>query len=182
MRKILSFITILFIGYWTPVSAQNGSVIHFETKSYKISFPGEPKKMTQNLPTKVGQLLMTIDAYEPGTLAGDDNHLYMIMDTDYPDTIVHSDKTEIIDKFFRDAIDGVVKDLTYKLMTETQGQVGKYPSRTIEIDYKDGLAIMKMKLILYKNKFIIIQTITETKKYSNPSIDKFFDSFVLKAG
>lgn len=180
MRKIISFVSILFISNWSSVIAQNGNMVHYETKDYIISFPGKPKKMTQNMSTSGGQLLLNIAVYEPNALASDDNKVYIVMETDYPETLVHSDKTEILDKFFRDAIDGMVKKLNYKLIKETEGQIGKYPSRTIEIDYKDGLAIMKMKLILFKNKGIIIQTVTETKKYSNSSSDKFFDSFELK--
>ena len=104
----------------------------------------------------------------------------MIAETDYPDSSIHSDKTEILDKFFRGAIDGALKNLNSDLIKEVPGHVGKYPSRSIEIDYKKGLAVIKMELILCKSKLISIQTITETKKFSNPSVDKFFDSFELK--
>jgi len=178
MRKVLSFVAIFFICYWTPVFAQNGSVIHYEAKTYKISFPGEPKKMTQNVPSEVGQLNMIIAMYEPQ--ANDDNHIYMIAETDYPDSSIHSDKTEMLDKFFRGAIDGALKNLNSDLIKEVPGHVGKYPSRSIEIDYKKGLAVIKMELILCKSKLISIQTITATKKFSNPSVDKFFASFELK--
>lgn len=124
---------------------------------------------------------MSIIAYEPADSVKDDNHVYMIMESQYPDSTIHSDKTEIIEKFFRSAIDGAAKNSNCILMNESSGSVGKYPTRTIEMDFRNGLAIIKMEMILFRSKLIIIQTITETKKYSNSSIDGFFNSFVLKA-
>ena len=178
MRSIICFVAVLFVVNSNSVFAQSDNVVKYETKEYKIIFPGEPKRITQNLQSEFGPLFMTMVMYEPA--ANNDNYIYMIAETDYPDSSIHSDKTEILDKYFREAIAGAVKNVNGELIKEVPGHVGKYPSRLIEIDYKKGLAVIKLAFVVCKNKVISIQTITETKKYSNPAIDKFFASFVLK--
>jgi hypothetical protein len=89
-------------------------------------------------------------------------------------------KTEKLDAFFRNAIDGSVKNYHGKLLIEKIIEFEKYPGREIKVDFKEGLAIVKMRCYLIKNRMYILTTITETKKDFNQSINKFMDSFTLK--
>jgi len=177
-RKIFLFLPLTL--FCSQIFGQNEISNIYTTKEYKIQFPYTPEKMTQPLPTTLGELLMTILSCEPKSTAMDENYVYLLMETDYPEMEVHSDKTDILEKFFRGSVDGAVVNVKGKLIKETVGKVSQYPSRTIEIDYGNGIAIIKMKMILKESKMIIIQTITETKKYPNKAIDAFFDSFLIK--
>lgn len=175
-------IYIAFAGLLCCVSvlSQTNKPYTHETNDYKIEFPSEPKKITQTIPSVLGELLLIIASYEPNQLAKDTNYVYQIIESKYPDSTIHSDKTEMLANFFRESIDGAVKNVNGKLLKETSGKVDKYPSRIIEIDYGNGLAIIKMQMILKESKMIIIQTITETKMYPNLSSTNFFESFKLQ--
>jgi len=50
----------------------------------------------------------------------------------------------------------------------------------VRIDFKDGLAVIRMRYYLVKNRLFMLQIFTETKKEQNKSIDRFMDSFKLK--
>jgi hypothetical protein len=146
MRTIICFIAVFFIINSSSVFAQSDNVVKYETKEYKIIFPGQPKRITQDVPSVFGPLFMTIAMFEPS--ANNDNYIYMIAETDYPDSSIHSDKTEILDKYFREAIEGAVKNVNGELIKEVPGHVGKYPSRLIEIDYKKGTCCYKISVYL----------------------------------
>lgn len=173
--------TVVFIILFSNIAfTQSTEPIIFETSEYQINFPNKFEKSSQTIPSNLGQLVMTINSYEPKNNIGDSNHIYMIIETAYPDSTVHSDKKEILEDFFEASINGAVKNVNGKLITQTKGLTGVYPNRTIEIDYQKGIAIIKMKMILYKSKMIIIQTITNTQNYPNSSATNFIDSFKLK--
>ncbi len=178
MKKILLIITLILIASYNILSAQNP--YSYSTEDYKIDFPDKTNNFTQSKESGLGLLFMQITAYEPKDSTKDNNHLYMIIESKYPDSSIHSDKLELLDNFFRKAIDGTVRDINAILINETKEQIGKYPARTIEINFSQRHAIIKMKLILVKSKFFIIQTITDSDKYPNPMVNQFFDSFILK--
>jgi len=79
-------ICIAFVALfcWTSVFSQSNKLYIYETNDYKIEFPSEPKKMTQAVPSALGELLMTIASYEPNASSQDNNYVYMIMESKYP--------------------------------------------------------------------------------------------------
>jgi len=162
------------------VVAQLDTSSTFETKDYKIIFPNQFSKSTKVIASSLGELLMTIVSYEPSSSVNDSNYVYMIMESSYPDSTVHSNKTEMLNDFFNASINGAVKNVNGKLMEVTNAFTGKYPSRLITIDYQNGLAIINMKMILVNNNMIMIQTITSPKKFPNSKSLNFLNSFVLK--
>lgn len=173
---LLIFLTILS----NSLLSQSVTGETFETKEFIVLFPGPIKKTTQTIASSLGDLVMKNISYEPADSAKDDNYVYSVIETNYPDSIINSNKIDLLDTFFRGAIDGAVKNVKGKLISETPGNIGKYPSRTIEIDYGNGMAIIKSLIILRENKLIMLQTITDTNTYPNESLDHFFSSLVLK--
>lgn len=75
------------------------------------------KKTAQTIGSSVGNLVMKITSYEPAESAKDQNYVYMLFETNYPDSIIHSNKTDLSDQYFRDANDGAVKNVNGKLMS-----------------------------------------------------------------
>jgi hypothetical protein len=180
MTKVISYISVFLFLTCNSIFAQSIEQATYETEEYKIIFPGQFEKSSQNLESKLGLLLMTIISYEPKSIVKDSNYVYMIMETKYPDSTIHSDKKEMHDKIFTASINGAVKNVNGKLIKEIKGLTGIYPNRTIEIDYQNGLAIIKMTMILWKSKVIVIQTITNTQNYPNSTATNFLNSFGLK--
>lgn len=180
MTKTVSSTLLFILLTSNTILAQSAEQATYETEDYKINFPSQFEKSTQNLASSLGQLLMTIISYEPKDIAKDSNYVYMILETKYPDSIIHSDKTEILDDFFSESIKGAVKGVNGKLIKEKKGLTGIYPNRTVEIDYQNGFAIIRITMILRKSKMIMIQTITNNQNYPNSSATNFFTSFELK--
>lgn len=184
-RVIVLSVVFLFLSI-LRASAQPALMAHakkyeiFETDEYNIRFPGPIQKSTQTLTSKVGDLLMSIASYEPTQFLGDSNYVYMTIETRYPDSAMHSDSTDKHEIFFRGAIDGTLRNGIGKLISEVSDSIGKYPSRTVEIDFQNGMAVVRMRMVLRESKMIILQTITSPEKYPNTSMDDFFGSFRLK--
>lgn len=151
----------------------------FQTKHCEMYFPKKPHELSQTINSTLGTLNMNIYSYEVPDSINDDNLLYNLMETEYPDSLINSDKKDILVKFFRDAIDGAVSSIHGKLLSETIIHYEDYPGREIRIDFKDGLAVIKMHFYLVKNKLYMLQTITFTKNDNNESINKFMNSFKL---
>ncbi len=179
MISFKPFILLLLLAASSCIFGQDNAGNKYETAEYKITFPAQPTLSTQKLPSSIGELLLTISAYEPKD-AVDENLAYLIMETDYPDSTVHSGKTELLDKFFRGAIDGAITSVNGKLISESTIMVGMYPGRSIEINLGDGQAIVKMMMVLREKKMIMVQTVSDTGNYPNNAINSFFNSFNLK--
>lgn len=181
-RKLKPISLLIILGSLLSgigAAAQEGKST-YETAAYSIEFPAKPQESSKPIPSSIGELTLHIMAYEPEPNAKDLNYVYMIMESNYPDSLIKSGNAEMLDKFYRGAIDGTIRDIKGTLLKETKIQIGSYPARTIEIDFNNGLAIIKMTMILRENKFIIIQTITDPKKYPNTTSDNFFNSFAIK--
>ena len=170
------FLTIISNSLFSQTKAGNT----YDTNEFRIQFPGTFAKTAQTIASSLGDLVMTIVSYEPADSVKDENYVYMVFETNYPDSIINSNKVDLLDQFFRGAIDGAVKNVNGKLISETSGKVEKYPSRNVEIDYGNGMAIIKSQIILRENKLIMLQTITDTNNYPNPSMERFFNSLSLK--
>jgi len=151
----------------------------FETKNYRIYFPQKPTDQSQIINTAIGDLKLNIHMYQVPDSIKDENLIYGLIETEYPDSVINSDKKEILDNFFRNSIDGSINNVHGKLLTETKIQIDTFPGREIRVDFREGLAVIKMRFYLVKNKMYFLQTITDTKKDFNKSINKFMDSFTL---
>jgi len=154
-------------------------LLESEQYGYKIEFPKEPTENPQVVNSVIGELKMNIFMYDASKGSKDDNLVYMVNYTEYPDTLINSEKTDVLSDFFRNSIDGAVRNVHGKLLSEKEIKIGEYPGREINIDFKDGMAVIRMRLYLVKNKMYMLQTITETKKDFNKSITRFMDSFEL---
>ncbi len=178
IKKLLASSLILF-SLMSFVKPDGWYLFQSEQYGYKIEFPKEPTENPQVVNSEIGELKMNIFMYDASKVGKDDNLIYMINYTEYPDTSINSKRTEILDDFFRNSIDGAVKNVRGELLSEKIIKIGEYPGREIKIDFKDGMAVIRMRLYLVRNKMYLLQTITETKKDFNKSITKFMDSFEL---
>lgn len=180
MKTISILIGIFVLASSTMSFVNSDNWVLFETKSCQIYFPKKPTDHPKILNTAFGELKFNVYMYEVADNENDDNFVYALSEVEYPDSVINSDKKDLIDKFFRGSIDGVVNNVHGKLLSEFIIQFDGYPGREIDIDCKNGLAIIKMRFYLVKNKMYMMQTLTDTKKDFNKSIMKFMDSFRLK--
>jgi hypothetical protein len=182
MKNNLLKLGIVTIGIFSLVSF-TFSDTWFQLTSiaykYKIEFPEKPEETPNVLETKIGKLKMNMFVYDASKSKTDENLVYLVNFTEYPDSLINSDMKDKMPAFFRNSIDGAVTNVHGKLLSEKDIEKRGFPGREIRVDFKDGLAVIKMRIYLVKNKMYLIEVITETKKDFNKSIDRFMDSFDL---
>jgi len=180
MKKHTTPVCILISAVLTMSFIHQNGWFLFETGHYKVSFPKKPSDHTQIANTELGKIKMSVYTYDPPDNELDDNYTYAILENEYPDSLMNSDKKDLIDKFFRSSIDDAVQNFKGKLLTESKIQLNGFPGREFKVSLDNGAAVLTMRFYLVKNTMYMLQTITGAKKDRNPSIGKFMDSFTLK--
>lgn len=186
MKKIiplfaLLIVTILSISFILPKkSLRAEDWVPFEDAGCKMLFPATPKDEAQTVNTAAGKVEVINHTYEVPDGVKNDNLEYALSETAYLDSNLTKAINTQPDKFFQGSVNGAVNSVQGKLLSQTTIELDGYPGRKCRIDYKNGLAVITMQIYLVKNKLYILQTITETKKDLNSSMEKFLSSFALK--
>jgi hypothetical protein len=178
--------SILLFALGLIVLTSNNSVAQWQwseskTFGYKIEFPQKPEESMQEVDSEIGKLTLNLKSYEVTEKSpADDNLMYLVNCTAFPDSIVNSSNTAKHDGFFRGTIDGAVKNISGKISSEKPISLkGGYPGREVQIDFNEGTAIIYMRLYLVNNKLFMLETITQKAKVPNTSISRFLNSFQL---
>jgi hypothetical protein len=154
---------------------------NFENTYYRILFPALPKTDTTRAPSQAGNLLVYSHIYQSPENTSDSNLAYGITEISYPAAMAKASTEPGFEKgFFRGAIDAAVKAINGKLLTEKEIKFQGYPGRDVLVDYGQGLALVKMRIVFAKNRSYAVQTISLTGKENNANADRFFASFLLK--
>lgn len=178
MKIKLSISIILFVTLTGFVAVADWFT--FKNEAYAIEFPAKPTTDVKTVNSAVGELKLDITMYDASKLSkNDDNLAYMSMSTEYPEFLISSDNKEGLNKIFRGGIDGAVKRVDGRLLSEKVIQIDGFPGREVRADVKDGLALIKMRFYLVKNKIYMVQVITKTENEGNKSFNRFFNSFKL---
>ncbi len=170
----------LFFLLATAVSAQSDSWVLFKTAAFSAEFPKQPATEATKVNSAIGELKLDMYTYDASESSDNDaNYVYMVMSTEYPDSLVNSDDTDRLPDIFRGGIDGAVNNVKGKLLSEKIIEIDGFPGREIKIDFKDGLAVITVRLYLVKNKMYMVQVITATENDMNKASQKFLNSFKL---
>ena len=181
MKKI-SVNTIL--GFFlTSISftafCQNWENISPEGCSCTILMPAKPEQTKRIINhSTYGKLTMNLSILQPKD-STDPNLVYMLSYTDYPIGTIHSDSANILESFFMSSREGAIANVQGKLLSETILNLSGYPGRELRLNFKNGLALLRCRNYLVKNRLYTMQIITLTENNFNTSINKFLDSFKL---
>lgn len=160
-----------FAAEWVTVQNKPGK--------FKVLFPRAPQESEQKLETAIGPLKMKIFMYEVDKFK-DDNAMYGLMYSDYPDSLVNSDfKDEILDNFFEKAIEGAANNIKGTILSKKTISIKGYPGRQARVSFAEGQGIMNLRMYLVKNRSYFLEVGYEKDKEGNAAIDKFFNSFEL---
>ncbi|MCU0348295.1 MAG: hypothetical protein MUC59_15240 [Saprospiraceae bacterium] len=174
------FLSLIFVvAAFNLTKAQNAWQL-IETEDYSIEFPSQPIHESQLAPSEIGDLKLDIRLFEVVEIEQDDNYVYGIISTEYPAGTAHSDDKPAHASIFEHAVNGAVTNVDGKLLSNKEVEINGYPGRDFRIDFQNGLAVIRMKAYLVKNKLFILQTICDPKKEGNISAERFFSSFKLK--
>ncbi len=153
--------------------------IKVETANCKIYFPQKPTGKSEIVNTAKGDLKINIFLYQATPAKNDDNLAYILSETEYPDSVMNSEKKDRLEAFFKNSIDGVVQRFNGTLIEQTVTTLNGYPGRQVKLGIQGGKAVMNIRFYLVKNRMFVLQTITQSGKEDNTSIEKFMDSFEI---
>ena len=144
---------------------------------FEISLPKQPKFVRQTSILETGK--QDFDIYFcDSTTNSDDNLNYFIARTEYSDTLMKLFQSNP-DRFFETSIQNSTESVHGKIISQKVINYKNYPGREVKIDFKNGEAVITMKIYLVRNEAFILQTITHSTKDNNSSQTKFFESFRL---
>ena len=148
-----------------------------EEYGFSALMPGKATVSSQIIPSASGDLKMDVFAYTP--IKSNDNLIYMIVNSVYPDGSIQSDNKEKIESFFQKAIEGAVSKVKGKVLSQKDLQLNGYLGKELKINYNNGTHIIRLRMYLVEDKLYMLQVISETKKSDNESSNKFMESFQL---
>ena len=159
----------------------NWEVFHSDEANFSILFPKSPKREAQNTGTEIGELEVVQYSYQP-EIGDDANILYGVGYTVYPANTIDSEKlsAEELTQVLDGSVNGAVSNVKGTLLSSDEVSYKSYPGREVKVDFRNGLAVIKMKCYLVKDKMYIIQVISPVKNGVNASIDHFFNSFEIE--
>jgi len=146
-----------------------------ESAGFKINAPGNFLEKYKQVDTELGELeLFTYLYHDTSSVAH--NFLYLINYFDYPESALHHDSTDIVLQLFEESTEQMIDDVAGTLSYETM-EDGLYPSYINRYHYDNGYKIVKSRMVVYRNRFYIVQVYT-TKPYTlNSKMNAFLDSF-----
>jgi len=177
-QKIL--LTLLILNSTYASLAQNDSA-WFKVKdvdaAYIISYPEEPEKGEDDVPTDKGTVKMNTYTLQ---MSDDDNLIYMSSFTAYPASFFPNklESSEKQDEVLSNSVNGAVTNTKGTLIMDEKIVFNGYKGRFIKIEI-DGGYIIKMKVLLVGIKLYLAQVIYNKVNDGNENQKRFFDSFEL---
>ena len=147
---------------------------------FKVLFPKEPVAQNQVTPSAIGELKMNMYILDVSADETEDNLLYLVNYTEYPDSLFANAPEEKFTKVLKGSVDGMVTNVGGKLLSEKVITLNGSPGREVKVSFQEGAAIINARVYLVRNKMYLLETISYPQKDSNKSIDKFFASFQLR--
>ena len=177
-KLLLVFFCLWF--YFETYGQESADWIKLDNEEFGfiIEFPGQPTSNPQVVNTVLGKIKMNVFQLDLSTDSINDNLIYMVNYSEYPDSIIN--ESIDTDDFFKSSINGMVTNIHGRLLEETVIDIDGYAARAVRININEGAAVVTSRLVLVRNKYFILMTITETRKDLNKSMDRFFESFQLK--
>lgn len=154
--------------------------VPYSTPNWSVRFPGKPEESQQTTPTAIGDQKLSIYMYTAPDQNAADNLVYGMIQTIFPDSLVNSDKTEMVNPLMRNAVDGAVNNVQGKLLSESVISINGYPGREVKIAFQQDAYIINARIYLVKNYLYMLQTICGENKDNNTLAKVFMDSFELK--
>lgn len=171
---------LLLSGSIVSFTVVTDNWVEFRLNGFSASFPKKPEADSQLISSVFGKLRMNSFMYDASADSTDENLVYGVMVTKYPDSLAKAAGSKaFINGFFDGAIKGSVNSVNGKLLSEKDIELDGYPGREIRIDFQNGLAVIRMRIYMVKKLMFTLQTISYTEKDGNKSMYRFLESFRL---
>lgn len=166
---------LVVAGTWLGLCAVASSQAEWKTLTSKagrftMMMPGEAKEQTQDVPTPVGKITMTMYILEVGGTA------YFATFNDYPAELIQKSEAETL---LNGARDGAVGNVKGKLTSEKKITIDTHPGRDISFEALGGQFVARSRIYLVKERLYQVMVLAPKDNGLPKDIDKFLDSFKL---
>ena len=169
-----ALVAIIFLCSFAAVTWVN---LEQKEGNFKIAFPIKPSEAKEDVESELGVLKMNMFMAETDKLEAE-NAFYMLFYSDYPDSLVSSDKDKsIVDGLLRGASTGAAQNIKGTVTKEEDRPYKNYPGKHVLISFSEGQATMEGWVLLIRNRMYVMEVGYENGKSNKASIDKFFGSF-----
>lgn len=151
-----------------------------EEKGVSISFPAAPAIDSTDVESAIGKLRTYTYMFEPEESSKDSNVLYGFSRVKYPEKYLLQLGNNFAKGVMDGMINGAVKSVEGKLLSDKEVSHNGIPGRQITVDYGNGTAIVKMNFYMNKTDLYSVQTISYTGKENNQNAERFLKSLVIK--
>lgn len=172
--------TIVFAVVLILLSAFTQDWVLFDSPEGTVMFPQKPSVDTQTVATAIGDLKMMTCMYEVQDTTKDDNMVYGYITSTYPPDMINSSDTTQMEKYFKGATSGSVRNVQGKLLSEEKVTISGFPGRLIRVGVMNDQYIITLANYLVRNKAIMMQVISPARKEGNPAARRFMGSLKLK--
>ena len=147
--------------------------------TFKIAFPQDPEVMKHVVENGIIPLKSRLISYDVGRFR-DENQVYQLVYSDYPDSLISSEyKSRITDTFIKNLVFATRDEIKGKIISIENITFHDFPGRHVHYTFNGGQTVMNMKLYLIKSRIYMLRVQCEPSNDNNASMDKFFDSFEL---
>lgn len=179
-RYLIYLVALCF--FTASFKADSWELVWSEEGQCSVMMPGEPTYEKMEVPTESGPFDLHMYMLDLSSEEGTDNLVYALMYTPLPEEIrAEKGKPDAETKQRMDnGRNQAISNVNGKLIREKDIYYKGYPGREFEIDYQEGMAVIKVRMYFIENKLYQLQVITLTENIRNRSIDRFMRSFKIK--
>ncbi len=160
--KTQNIIIIFTLIFSSCLTTNDWFVLKSTDLGFEIEFPNEPKFTQQTSMTEYGKQDFNIYVLESDNLTSS-NLNYFAAKTIYPDSLIDRYKNNI-DEFFNSSIQNSIESVQGKKIHDKVIYYLDYPGREVKFDFKNGEAVITMRIYLVDNAVYLLQTITYPEK------------------
>jgi len=172
MNSIAFACTILSIISlnWTVFTSENGG--------FAVLSPAPLDLNVQSIPTQAGEIQLHTYTHKVAD-STQQVFLYSVTYYEYPEVLIPSDSTEMVEQFFSETLSAIADRLEGQIVYSEPIASSDYPTRLTRISYQNDSYALKNKMVLANNRFYLIEVFSTSDQVVDNSINKFIDSFKL---
>lgn len=171
---IACFISIGYAGAQSKSSWYN---LKSDSGKFSVDFPAQPEESDETVETDLGNIVMHMAILDLSADTAGDNLLFLSSWNDYPADKVNPETETDLDTFYESALGGSVENVKGKLISKKNITINGHRALTADVDYQEGQYVIRIQYLLIKNRFYMMEVITNASRNNNIKQTRFLDSF-----
>ncbi len=175
MRVTLILLTLLNFNYidfptWIKYTS--------EEADFEVKLPRFPQINTTTTSSDLGNLKIKVHLVEnPEFKSGEDNLLYMIKHTDYPNEVAKLIQSDYYIEFYKESRDEIVNSVRGKLTQEVIVKVNGFEWFEFRVNYENYQS--RVRFGMKGARFYVVQVVSHYDGLDNQEALNFLNSFTL---